>query len=125
MALLESALISAVLPAGIDMVKNLFGGVSRKFFGLSVDDQIKVDQAQVEKMKALAALDNPGGTPSQWVIDLRASFRYIGAGICILSGIGLMVYSPTNIELAAQLIAMPFSFIFGERMYLAVTGKQK
>jgi len=123
--ILESLLASVVAPAAIDGLKNILGAATRKWVGLSVDDQIKLQQADVSKLQALAALDTPVGTPSQWVIDLRSSFRYIAAGVSILGGIGMFLYLPEMAEIAAQLITMPFGFIFGERMYLTLTGGKK
>lgn len=117
-------LLPAILPAAIDAVKNLAGGISRKIGGLSVDDQIKMQTADIEKLKALALLDEVKGTPSQWVVDLRASFRYIAAGVSILGGIYIMVTVPTAAEIGAQLVSAPFAFIFGERLYLSLTGKR-
>jgi len=121
--ILETALISSLVPAGVDLIKGLFGGIARKWGGLSVDDEIKLDAAQVSKLQALAQLDNPQGTPSQWVVDLRASFRYIAAGVCIGGGTALFFVAPGLAELAAQLVTIPFSFIFGERMLLTLKGK--
>lgn len=123
--ILESILASVVAPAAIDMVKNGFGALTRKFVGISVDDQIKLQNADIQKLQALASLDTPVGTPSQWVVDLRSAFRYIAAGVSILGGIGMFVLIPSMAEVAAQLITMPFGFIFGERMYLSITGKVK
>ena len=122
MAILESILASVVAPAAIDLVKNTASALSRKWAGLSVDDQIKLQNADVVKLEALAKLDNPAGTPSQWVVDLRASFRYIGAGVAILSGL-VIVGGSTNLVLVdagLQLIAMPFGFIFGERLLIGL-----
>ena len=125
---LAAILLPAVLPAAIDAVKSLFGGLGRKIGGLSVDDEIKLEMAGVEKLKALSDLDTPVGTPSQWVVDLRASFRYISAGVSILVGAYLAYRfqaSPEALELAGSLIAAPFSFIFGERLYLGMKGTKK
>lgn len=124
---LEGLLASVVAPAVIDLFKNGLGALTRKWVGLSVDEQIKIQNADVEKLKALAELDNPHGTPSQWVIDLRASFRYIGAGVCILAGLcvvylGIQLQQAEVLEMGASLVSMPFGFIFGERMYLGFKG---
>lgn len=126
--ILESLLASVVAPAVIDLVKNTAGALSRKWAGLSVDDQIKLQNADVIKLEALAKLDNPAGTPSQWVVDLRAAFRYVGAGVAIISGLFIVVTFPTApvmVDAGLQLIAMPFGFIFGERLYLGLRGNQK
>lgn len=119
------SILAALLPAGVEAVKSMAGVLGRKFGGLSVDDEIKLDQAQVSKLQALATLDTPTGTPSQWVIDLRSSFRYVAAAGCILGGIGLLFINPLLSELAGSLISMPFAFIFGERMVLSLKGKSK
>lgn len=117
-------LLPAILPALIDGFKNLAGGVSRKIGGLSVDDQLKMQAGDIEKLKALAALDEVKGSPSQWVVDLRASFRYIAAGVSIMGGLCLIGYQPILADLGAQLVSAPFSFIFGERLYMGLTGKK-
>lgn len=115
--ILESLLASTALPLALDIVKQ----VTNRWFGLSVDDQIKMENAQVEKLKALALLDNPYGTPSQWVVDLRAAFRYIASVIII--GVGVYVLQiPTQIDAGLALISMPFGFIFGERLLLGMKG---
>ena len=123
--IMESLLASVIAPAVVDGAKNLIGAITKKWIGLSVDDEIKLSNAEIEKLKALAVIDNPVGSPSQWVVDLRASSRYIGVILCILSGGALMVYMPEQVEIAAQLIGIPFSFLFGERMYLGFKGLKK
>lgn len=122
MAILESALISALAPAAVDALKTLFGGISRKIGGLSVDDQIKLETSNVERLKALAQLDNPYGTPSQWVVDVRASFRYIAAGVCIVGGMSTFYFAPVFAPVGAEIAASAFSFIFGERMLMTIKG---
>lgn len=121
--ILETALISAVAPAAIDAVKTLFGGISRKVGGLSVDDEVKLAQTDIERLKAVAELDKPEGAPSQWVIDLRASFRYITAGTMVLGGLliagyGVYTINPDAIEIGATIASAPMSFIIGERFLL-------
>ena len=121
---METILASVVAPAAIDLFKNLFATVSRKWIGLSVDDQIKLENANIERLKAMALLDNPNGTPSQWVVDLRGSFRYIAAAISIAVWTVIMMRAstPELQALAFELIGMPTSFILGERMYLGLKG---
>lgn len=124
MAILETALISALAPAAIEVVKNLIGAVSTKFIGLSVDDQIKIQTADVERLKALAALDNPYGTPSQWVVDLRAAFRYIASGVCVLGGLSTIYFAPVFAPMGVEIAVSAFSFIFGDRLLLNLKGKK-
>ena len=128
--ILESLLASVVAPAAVDLIKNTVGALTRKWAGLSVDEQIKINNSDIDKLKALAELDTPVGTPSQWVIDLRASFRYIAAPLVIVAGClivwqGITLTSPDIVEMGSSLISMPFGFIFGERMYLGFRGIKK
>ena len=125
MSLLLSTLLPAILPAAVDGVKQIIlkwtGGVRPT----SIDEQIKLENAGVERLKALAELDKPAGTPTQWVIDLRASFRYIAAiaasGAAIVS---LFVPMDEAVRQLALEYGMSASFfIFGERMYLGLKGK--
>lgn len=118
-------LLPALLPSAIDAVKSVFGGLGRRIGGLSVEDEIKLEQASISKLEALAKLDEPVGTPSKWVVDLRASFRYIAAGVSILVGAYIAYKTGGDSELAGVLIGAPFSFIFGERLYFGMKGIKK
>ena len=122
-------ILAALLPVGIDGIKQLIG----KFTGgevraSNVAEQIQLDNSQVGKLQALAALDNPYGTPSQWVIDLRGSFRYIAAAAIILIGFGIQFATdiPTVFRAAGlDFAGMAFSFIFGDRVRLALADAKK
>lgn len=127
---METLIASVLLPAVIDMFKTGVSAASRRWVGLSVDDQIKLGEHEVTKLETIAKLDNPYGTPSQWVIDLRASFRYIAAGVLIVGGLsvaGLGAYLKEMPLMLAGLEAAgaPFGFIFGERMWANFTGRMK
>ena len=84
MSVLLTTLLSALIPVGIEGIKQVIttkmGGVK----ATTVEEQLKLDEQDIKRMQALAVLDNPGGTPSQWVIDLRGASRYRGWGICII-----------------------------------------
>ena len=119
---LETLLATIVIPAVVDLFKSGASAAGRKWIGLSVDDQIKLQTADISKLEALAKIDNPYGTPSQWVIDLRASFRYVAAGVLVIGGLGLAAYgASTNqtplIQTGLETAGTPFLFIFGERMW--------
>lgn len=122
--ILESLLLSAGLPILVDLIKQAAPALSRKFIGVSVDDQIKIEDAAARKLTALAALDTPGGTPSQWVIDLRGSFRYIFSALMVLVGAGLAIYGAMDndaelVEGGLTLATSPGGFILGERLMLS------
>ena len=119
MSMLLTTLLSALLPVGVESIKQV---VTTKLGGIkpvTIEDQIKLDQSEIDKLKALAALDAPGGTPSQWVVDLRASSRYLGALGVITVGIS-SIFIP-NLDAQVKLIALDaaniaFGFLFGTRI---------
>jgi hypothetical protein len=122
--ILETILASLV-PVAIEGVKQAttrwFGGVR----ATSVDEQIKLDANEIEKIRALAELDKPSGRASQWVIDLRESARYIGALACITVGVGslFMPLQESIQTLALEAASIAFGFLFGSRIVLNVKRK--
>ena len=121
--ILES-IIGALVPVGVEGIKqlmtNFFGGVK----ATSIEDQIKLDTNEIEKIKAIAELDKPIGQPSQWVVDLRASARYIGALAVIVVGISTL-YAPVDVHIQAialEAANIAFGFLFGSRI---VAGLKK
>ncbi len=116
--ILES-LLGALIPIGAEALKQ---GVSKWIGGVkpaTIDEQIKLDQSEISRIEALAKLDAPIGQPSQWVIDLRASARYLGALAVITCGISTL-YIP-GIDVAIRAISLEaaniaFGFLFGSRI---------
>jgi hypothetical protein len=116
--MIVESIIGALVPVGIEGIKQVmtrfFGGVK----ATSIDDQIKLDNNEIEKIKALAELDRPIGQPSQWVVDLRASARYTGALAVIGVGISTL-YVPVEPEIkviALEAANIAFGFLFGSRI---------
>lgn len=136
--MIDPLLIGAVLPAVVDIGKSLFQALSRRIGGLSIDDEIKLADLDIRRLQALSAADVPGGTPSQWIIDLRAAFRYVAAlavivvGLIVLgAGVWITHATPASaiggdlVDLGGQLVGMPFVLIFGERMLVALRRPSK
>lgn len=119
MSILLTTLLSSLIPVGIEGVKQV---ISSKLGGVqptTVAEQLQLDDADIKRMQAVAALDNPGGTPSQWVIDLRGSARYIAAGITIFGGIGLAFVPGVDKEVVfvgLEAANIAFGFLFGQRV---------
>ena len=116
--ILES-ILAALVPVAAESVKQLVlrwtGGVRPA----TVDETIRLMKAESDRLTALAALDQPGGTPSQWVVDLRASARYVGALSVIAVGIGSLYVSelPEPVRITALEAAnIAFGFLFGSRL---------
>jgi hypothetical protein len=111
-------ILGALVPVGIDGIKSLIGMFTGGVKPLNVDDQIKLDQNEINKLEAIAKLDNPYGVPSQWVIDLRASSRYLGALFVIVVGIGTLFLpvEPEIQRIGIEAANIAFGFLFGTRI---------
>lgn len=118
-----STILAALVPVGVEGIKDWIASKTGPV-AKTVDEQIRLDQAEVDRLKAVAELDNPYGTPSQWVIDLRASSRYIAAIVVIVAGV-IAFYIPglpqAALVLAQEAVSIVFGFLFGQR--IASRGK--
>lgn len=124
--MIVETIIGALVPIGAEAVKQLVTRFTGGFRPATIDEQIKLDQSEIARLQALAALDNPGGTPSQWVIDIRASSRYIGALSVIAVGIGslfLKGVTPDVQKIALEAANIAFGFLFGSRITAAWAKK--
>lgn len=112
------SILGALVPVGVEGIKQLIGRFNGGVRPTTIAEQIQFDNSEIARLEALAKLDNPFGQPSQWVIDLRASSRYIGALIVIIAGLSTLFLSVDffvkNIGLEAANIA--FGFLFGSRI---------
>jgi hypothetical protein len=121
--MLLSTILAALVPVGVEGIKDWIASKTGPV-AKTVDEQIKLDNADVERLKAVAALDNPYGTPTQWVIDLRASSRYVAALVVIIAGVTTF-FIPEMPEpalaFAAEAVSIVFGFLFGQR--IASRGK--
>ncbi len=119
MSALLTTLLSALVPVGVEGIKQV---VVSKFGGIkptTIAEQIQLDEQEIKRLEAIAKLDNPGGTPSQWVVDLRASARYIAAGIVICGGVGMSFtpsIDPTVKVVGLEAANVAFGFLFGTRI---------
>ena len=122
--MIAETIIGALVPVGVEGIKQVvarfFGGVR----ATTIEEQIKLDENEIKRIEALARLDTPVGTPSQWVVDLRASARYVGALAVIAVGIMTVVTTADAKvqEIGLQAANIAFGFLFGSRI---VTGWQK
>ena len=116
------AILAALVPVGVEGIKQVIARFTGGVRATTIEEQIQLDQNEIQKLQALAALDNPGGTPSQWVVDLRASSRYIGALAVISVGI-TSLYLPVDDsvkDIALQAANIAFGFLFGTRIAVNV-----
>jgi hypothetical protein len=124
------SIVSLILPALVPAFADGARGLIAKFTGgaggqpQNIKERIELMQAEAAKLQALAALDSPTGEPSKWIVDLRASFRYI-----IISSImiftAIIVFNPdvvgaTVVAVFLDMTGACMSFVIGERMYLTL-----
>lgn len=111
-------IIAALVPVAAEGIKSAINKWTGGVKPLNIDEQIKLDQSDISKLEAVAKLDNPGGTPSQWVINLRASARYVAAGVVILGAVAAMFTStPVEIQkMSLEAANIVFGFLFGSRI---------
>ena len=124
------SIVSLILPALVPAFADGARGLIAKFTGgaggqpQNIAERIELMKAEAEKLQALAALDSPTGEPSKWIVDLRASFRYI-----IISAImvftAIVVFNPDIVGAAVVAVFLDMtgacmSFVIGERMYLTL-----
>lgn len=124
--------LALVLPALVPVAADAVRGVVAKFTGnagvqpQNVEEAIRFMDADTARLKALAELDRPSGEISPWVADLRASFRYIAAGVFILAAVASL-FAPSMPEEYVKMVwsgaGSVWSFIFGDRMYAYIKRK--
>jgi len=112
---------ASLVPVGADALKQLINRFTGGVKPATIEDQIKLDDSDIKRATAVAALDQPGGTPSQWVVDLRASSRYIAAWTCIAIG-SYFAATPATLAVGTDLVGVAFGFLFGTRI---VAGYRK
>jgi len=126
-----SALLTFLLPALVPALTDGIRGLVAKVTGgagqrpANIAERVQLMEAETARLQALAALDAPVGSPSQWVVDMRASYRYIAIAV-IWALAGLAVFTHQDNALVLILLDMcgaSLSFIIGERFYLKITGK--
>lgn len=116
--MLLETIVGALVPIGVEGIKQAIGKWAGGVKPVTVDEQIKLDEAEVRRLEAVAKLDTPIGQPSQWVVDLRASARYVGALLVIVVGISTL-YVPVDVsiqQLAIEAANIAFGFLFGSRI---------
>ena len=112
------SIIGALVPVGVEGIKQIINRFTGGVKPTTVAEQVQLERIDIERIEAIAKLDAPAGTPSQWVIDLRASARYIGALFVIGVGIGtLFLNVPADIQrIGIEAANIAFGFLFGSRI---------
>lgn len=123
--MIAASILPLVLPAFVPVISDAIRGIVGKFTNgagaipQNVDEEIKLMEARTKNLQVLAELDKPSGNISPWVSDLRASFRYVAAGVVILAAVTTLFIdvTPEVADLSWGAAQSVWSFIFGDRMY--------
>jgi len=112
------SIIGALVPVGVEGIKQLINRFTGGVKPTTIAEQIELEKIDISRIEAIAKLDAPAGTPSQWVIDLRASARYIGALFVIAIGIGTLFFNltPEIQRIGIEAANIAFGFLFGSRI---------
>jgi len=112
------SIIGALVPVGIEGIKQVINRLTGGVKPTTIAEQIELEKMDISRIEAIAKLDAPAGTPSQWVVDLRASARYIGALFVIGVGIGTLFFNvPAEIQrIGIEAANIAFGFLFGSRI---------
>ncbi len=129
LAVFLNAIVPALGPAIVDGIRGLAG----RLFGTagalpqSVDEQVKLYQAEAAKLQALAALDSPGGAVSPFVANVRGAGRWFAAGAILLGTLYTAIFVPTNpnLPLLGALSEAVWFWLFGEKVYMRTSGKTR
>jgi len=119
MSILLTTLLSALVPVGVEGIKQGINALTGGVKPTTVAEQIQLDEQDIKRLNAIAALDNPGGTPSQWVVDLRGSARYLAAFVSIVGGTATIFVPDIPVEvkfIGLEAASIAFGFLFGQRI---------
>lgn len=124
-------LLTVLLPALAPAITDGIRGLIARFTGnagaqpVNVDERIRLMEAETNRMTALAMLDQPGGIPAQWIVNVRAIYRYVAITL-----IWLLLWwavatdqQPALTMVLLDMCGATLSFIIGERFYLKIQGK--
>jgi hypothetical protein len=125
MGSLLTLLLPSLMPAFSDGFRGLIAKITGGAGGQpqNVTERIQLMEAEATKIQALASLDSVStGNPSQWIVDLRACYRYvIISAIILFTGVVVFVPDIVGASVVAVFLDMTgacMSFIIGERCYL-------
>jgi hypothetical protein len=125
MGSLLTLLLPSLMPAFTDGVRGIIAKITGGAGGQpqNVTERIQLMEAEASKIQALASLDSVStGNPSQWIVDLRACYRYvIISAIILFTGVVVFVPDVVGASVIAVFLDMTgacMSFIIGERCYL-------
>ena len=119
-----------ILAAFMPLITNVVSRVIGRFTGgakpQTIEEYIAVQRLEVEKLQALAALDNTPGV-SHWVQDLRGAMHPVACLFLIVVWAVIMMFSSfINIDvirIVTDLAGAGTLYLFGERTMFYINRK--
>ena len=122
-----ATVLPGLIPAALDGIKMVISKITGISMGepKSFAERKELYGAETERLKTLADLDRPSGNISNWVADLRASFRYVFVGLIIVVTLAYAVlYKSIGVPevwgVLSQLSGSATFFILGDRVYIGL-----
>ena len=115
-----ASLLPLVIDGGKALISKVTGGTPPI---TSADDFIKIQDADVRRLEAIAKLDVPTGDVSRWVNDVRAMQRPTVVAIVLLAWVYTVATSGQHIDLVSNMASSVFFYLFGERGLMYVKKK--
>ena len=116
----EKLIASAFFPAILDIGKSIIAKIFKlKAEPQTIDDRIKLMEAQAKYFEAISEFEKPSEYISKWINDLRASIRYLLAGFIFILSAFYFIFGK-NVDIINALMNMDaiiFGFFFGDRVY--------
>ena len=125
--------LTAFIPAAIDGVKGLFN----KFSGgaqaqpANFAEYLQAGDLEINRLEAIAKLDQPGSDVSRWVNNLRASSRYIIAYAiivvwCVTAVVSIWVFVDDSILMwIGGMASSVMFFMFGDRVNMHLNARSR
>lgn len=115
--LLATTVIPALIPAAIDGFRSLIGlFTGGKTAPLTAEQRIQLMQADIERLKALAQLDQAGDV-HKWVNDVRALQRPAAVVIVLITWLAVhFIQVDESVRVfTAELASSVIFYLFGDR----------
>lgn len=123
-----ATLLMVFAPMLTDVVKRIVGKFTGGAQPQTVDEQVKLNDSDTQKLQALSSLDKADGA-SLWVVNLRASIRPIIAIIVTVTWaivvVGDIAVDDSVYRLVVDAAASVWFYLFGERMYMGLDGRKR
>ena len=121
-------LLTLFAPVAIDVVKRLVGRFTGGPAPQTVDELLKVKEADLRQLEAISAMDSAEGADS-WVINIRGIIRPAIAILVTVTWSVVVVFDLAVTDevyrMVTDLASCVIFYLFGERMYMGLDGRKR